>query len=196
MRTVCAPNTLSKTKASGKIVVCDRGVVNRIDKSAEVKRVGGKGMVLANLTEGSTDADTHAAPTVHLNAPSGPAVKAYAKKAGATATLKQGNLSSTPIRYPQVASFSSRGPSIGNAGDLLKPDISAPGRGDPGRGGTSVEPQPKVRLLLRHLHGLAARFGCRGLVLQRPSHVVTHGGEVGDHDHLGTGQDRRWQVES
>jgi len=54
-------------------------------------------------------------------------VKAYAKKAGATATLKQGNLSSTPIRYPQVASFSSRGPSIGNAGDLLKPDISAPG---------------------------------------------------------------------
>ena len=125
--TVCAPNTLSKTKASGKIVVCDRGVVNRIDKSAEVKRVGGKGMVLANLTEGSTDADTHAAPTVHLNAPSGPAVKAYAKKAGATATLKQGNLSSTPIRYPQVASFSSRGPSIGNAGDLLKPDISAPG---------------------------------------------------------------------
>ena len=84
-------------------------------------------MVLANLTEGSTDADTHAAPTVHLNAPSGPAVKAYAKKAGATATLKQGNLSSTPIRYPQVASSSSRGPSIGNAGDLLKPDISAPG---------------------------------------------------------------------
>jgi subtilisin family serine protease len=125
--TVCAPNTLSQTKAAGKIVVCDRGVVDRIDKSAEVKRAGGQGMVLANLTESSTDADTHAAPTVHLNVPFGPAVKTYAKKAGATATLKLGNLSSTPIRYPQVASFSSRGPSVGTSGDLLKPDISAPG---------------------------------------------------------------------
>jgi subtilisin family serine protease len=125
--TVCAPNTLSRAKAAGKIVVCDRGVVARVDKSAEVKRAGGKGMVLANLTESSTDADTHAVPTVHLDAPFGSAVKSYAKKAGATAKLKPGNLSSTSIRYPQVASFSSRGPSVGNRGNLLKPDISAPG---------------------------------------------------------------------
>ena len=124
---VCAPNTLSRAKAAGKIVVCDRGVVLLADKSAEVKRARGKGMVLANLTEGSTDAETHAVPTVHLNVPAGPAVKAYAKKAGATATLKPGNLSSTPIRYPQVASYSSRGPSVGTGGNLLKPDISAPG---------------------------------------------------------------------
>jgi subtilisin family serine protease len=124
---VCAPNTLSHAKAAGKIVVCDRGVVLRADKSAEVKRAGGKGMVLANLSEGVTDAETHAVPTVHLNVPAGPAVKTYAKKAGATATLKPGNLSSTPIRYPQVASYSSRGPSVGNGGNLLKPDISAPG---------------------------------------------------------------------
>jgi subtilisin family serine protease len=127
--TVCAPNTLSRAKTAGKIVVCDRGVVPRVDKSAEVKRAGGKGVVLANLTGGSTDPDIHAVPTVHLDAPSGPAVKAYAKKAGATAKLKEGNLSSTPIRYPQVASFSSRGPSVGTRGNLLKPDISAPGVG-------------------------------------------------------------------
>jgi subtilisin family serine protease len=124
---VCARDTLSPAKTAGKIVVCDRGVIPRADKSAEVKRAGGKGVVLVNLTEGSTDADTHAVPTVHLNVPFGPAVKAYAKKAGATATLKPGNLSSTPIRYPQVASFSSRGPSVGNGSNLLKPDISAPG---------------------------------------------------------------------
>ena len=124
---VCAPNTLSSTKAKGKIVVCNRGVVTRLEKSAEVKRVRGKGMVLVNLTDTSTDADTHAVPTVHLNVPYGPAVKAYAEKAGATATLRRGNLSSTPIRYPQIAGFSSRGPSLGTAGDLLKPDISAPG---------------------------------------------------------------------
>jgi subtilisin family serine protease len=127
--TVCAPKTLSRAKTAGKIVVCDRGVVSRVDKSAEVKRAGGKAMVLANLTGGSIDADIHAVPTVHLDAPLGLAVKAYAKKAGATAKLKQGNLSSSPIRYPQVASFSSRGPSAGTRGNLLKPDISAPGVG-------------------------------------------------------------------
>jgi subtilisin family serine protease len=127
--TVCAPNTLSRAKAAGKIVVCDRGVVSRIDKSAEVKRAGGKGMVLANLNGNSADGDVHAVPTVHLDAPFGSTVKSYAKKAGATAKLKPGNLSSTPIRYPQVASFSARGPSVGNRGNLLKPDISAPGVG-------------------------------------------------------------------
>jgi subtilisin family serine protease len=125
--TVCAPDTLSRTKTAGKIVVCDRGAVTRAEKSAEVKRAGGKGMVLVNLTDASTDADTHLLPTVHLNVPHGPAGKAYAKKAGATATLKQGNRSSTPLRYPQIAGFSSRGPSVGNAGNLLKPDVSAPG---------------------------------------------------------------------
>jgi subtilisin family serine protease len=124
---ICAPNTLSKSKAAGKIVVCDRGEVGRVEKSVEVKRVRGKGMVLVNLTDNSTDGDTHAVPTVHLNVPSGPAVKAYAKKAGATATLRQGNLSSTPMRYPQITGFSSRGPSAGTGGDLLKPDIAAPG---------------------------------------------------------------------
>jgi subtilisin family serine protease len=124
---VCAPDTLSHAKAAGRIVVCDRGVVDRVAKSAEVKRVGGKGMVFVNLTDNSTDGDFHAVPTVHLNVPYGPAVKAYAKKAGATATFRQGNLSSTPIRYPQLTPFSSRGPSVGNGGDLLKPDISAPG---------------------------------------------------------------------
>jgi subtilisin family serine protease len=124
---VCAPNTLSSTKAAGKIVVCNRGGPTRVEKSAEVKRVRGKGMVLVNLTDNSTDGDTHAVPTVHLNVPFGPAVKTYAEKAGATATFRRGNLSSKPTRYPQVAGFSSRGPSIGTGGDLLKPDIAAPG---------------------------------------------------------------------
>jgi subtilisin family serine protease len=124
---VCATDSLSRAKASGKIVVCDRGVVDRDAKSGEVKRAGGKGMVLVNLTDNSTDGGFHAVPTIHLSVPYGPAVKAYAKKAGATATLREGNLSSTPTRYPQITPFSSRGPSVGNGGDLLKPDIAAPG---------------------------------------------------------------------
>ena len=59
---ICSPNTLDPAKAAGKIVVCDRGVVDRVAKSAEVKRAGGIGMVLVNLTENSRDADLHAVP--------------------------------------------------------------------------------------------------------------------------------------
>jgi len=125
--TLCHPNTLDPAKAAGKIVVCDRGVIARVDKSDEVKRAGGIGMVLVNLTESSSDADLHAVPTVHLNVPTSLTVREYATRAGATATLRPGNLTSTPIAYPQIAGFSSRGPSVGTGGDLLKPDISAPG---------------------------------------------------------------------
>ena len=190
---LCAPDTLSHAKAAGKIVVCDRGVVDRVDKSAEVKRVGGKGMVLVNLTENSTDGDTHAVPTVHLNVPFGPAVKKYAKKSGATATLREGNLSSTPSRYPQITSFSSRGPSVGNGGDLLKPDIAAPGVSVLAAVAPPSNDEPKVRLLLRHLDGLAPYRRYRSSLLRRTPEVVAHGGEVRDHDHGVKSQEGQWQ---
>ena len=66
---VCLAHTLDPAKVAGKIVVCDRGVNDRVAKSAEVKRAGGIGMVLVNLTDSSRDADLHAVPTVHLNVP-------------------------------------------------------------------------------------------------------------------------------
>ena len=85
--TLCSPNTLDPAKAAGKIVVCDRGVVDRVVKSDEVKRARGIGMVLVNVSESSSDADLHAVPTVHLNVPTSLTVRDYATKAGATATL-------------------------------------------------------------------------------------------------------------
>jgi hypothetical protein len=124
---VCVARTLDAAKVAGKIVVCDRGVNTRVQKSDEVDRAGGIGMVLVNLTQNSRDADTHKVPTVHLNVPRSLTVRGYALTTGATATLRRGNLTTTPIAYPQVGGFSSRGPSRGNGGDLLKPDIAAPG---------------------------------------------------------------------
>ena len=124
---LCTPGTLDPAKVTGKIVECDRGVVDRVAKSAEVKRAGGIGMILANLTENSTDGDLHTVPTVHLNAPAGPSVKAYALTAGATARLEPGNLTKTRLPYPQIAGFSSRGPALETDEDVLKPDIAAPG---------------------------------------------------------------------
>ncbi len=124
---LCAPDSLDPALANGKLIVCDRGVYDRVAKSAEVKRAGGLGMVLANLTAASLDGDRHSVPTVHLDPPGGPAVKAYASTAGATASFAQGNQTGKATPYPQIAGFSSRGPSTASRGDLVKPDLAAPG---------------------------------------------------------------------
>lgn len=126
---LCTPGTLDPTLVAGKIIECDRGVIARVAKSAEVKRAGGLGMVLVNLTPSDTDADIHTVPTVHLDSGVGLLAKTYAGTAGATATLVPGNTSSVNTPYPQVAGFSSRGPSLSSSGDILKPDIAAPGVG-------------------------------------------------------------------
>ncbi len=123
---LCQANTLDPEKVKGKIVVCDRGVNARVDKSLQVKNAGGVGMILLNLTPGTLDADLHSVPTVHLDDKVAPEVKAYVSgTADATATISAG----TPVRVtaPKVASSSSRGPSPAGNGDLLKPDVMAPG---------------------------------------------------------------------
>ncbi|HEU5483627.1 MAG TPA: S8 family serine peptidase, partial [Microlunatus sp.] len=125
--TACATGSLDPARAAGTIVVCQRGVVDRVLKSAEVERVGGIGMVLTNPAENTLDADQHSVPTVHVNPPASAAITAYAATTGATATLTDGNQTSTSIAYPQLAAFSSRGPSVGTGGDTLKPDLVAPG---------------------------------------------------------------------
>lgn len=125
---LCGPGVLDPAKVAGTIVVCDRGEVARLDKSAEVERAGGIGMVLVNPTASSTDLDAHAVPTVHLDADSYDALHAYAATPGATATLLPGNLTDLPsVPTPQVAGFSSRGPVEADGSDLVKPDVAAPG---------------------------------------------------------------------
>ena len=63
---LCFPGTLDPAKAAGKVVQCDRGVIARIDKSFEVKRAGGVGMILTNTSPNSLNGDLHAVPSVHL----------------------------------------------------------------------------------------------------------------------------------
>jgi hypothetical protein len=124
---LCVTSSLDPAKAAGKIVVCERGTNARVDKSAEVKRAGGIGMVLVNVVPGSTDLDPHTVPTVHLDAQYHNQVLAYAATSGATATFTPDNTSAYTPPTPIVAGFSSRGPVLADGSDILKPDISAPG---------------------------------------------------------------------
>ncbi len=127
----CSPNTLDPAKAAGAVVQCDRGVVARIDKSFEVKRAGGVAMVMTNTSPNSINADYHAVPSVHVDSPARQPILNYIATAGTSATAKIVPLTSAELaaapQVPEIAAFSSRGPSVTTDGDILKPDIAAPG---------------------------------------------------------------------
>jgi hypothetical protein len=118
---------LDPTRITGKIVVCDRGVSARVDKSLAVLNAGGLGMILTNVSAGTIDPDLHFVPTVHVQNTDRAAIYAYVSTAtDPTAQLLPGVVSAGALA-PNVASFSSRGPARAAGGDLLKPDIMAPG---------------------------------------------------------------------
>ncbi len=125
---LCFANYLEPALVAGKMVLCDRGISARVDKSAEVKRAGGVAMILRNVgAAGQTlNADFHSVPSVHVDVAPGTAIKAYMDgTAGATASISNNGIGTTAA--PFIASFSSRGPITAAGGDLLKPDITAPG---------------------------------------------------------------------
>jgi len=126
---LCAPGSLDPAKISGKVVVCDRGVYDRVAKSAEVARGGRVGMILVNLATSSLDADKHSVPTVHVNPPATETIKAkVAANPAITVSLVNKDTTGLPLEaQPQIAGFSSRGPLLATDSDLLKPDVAAPG---------------------------------------------------------------------
>lgn len=125
---LCYPGTLNPAVVTGKVVVCDRGVIARVDKSQAVAAAGGVGMVLANTSPNSLNADLHVIPTVHVNETDGAAIKAYVGgNPAATVAITTLNPGESTTQIPEIAEFSSRGPSVTTGGDILKPDIAAPG---------------------------------------------------------------------
>ncbi len=150
---------LDPAKVAGKIVVCDRGVTARVNKSLAVKEAGGVGMILVNVVPGSLNADFHFVPTVHLADTDRAAVKAYAATASPTAKINQSTLTfSTPA--PFTASFSSRGPLTAGGGDLLKPDVIAPGQdvlaavAPPGQAGLEFNQLSGTSMSAPHVTGI------------------------------------------
>ena len=156
---LCAIGSLDPAIVSGKIVVCDRGAYARVDKSYAVMIAGGIGMVHANTGPSSINADLHFVPTVHVDHIDGAVIRAYAQTAGATATLTGGIFEAAEA--PEVASFSSRGPSLASA-DILKPDILAPGVdvlaavAPPGNSGRNFDFYSGTSMSSPHIAGIAA----------------------------------------
>jgi subtilisin family serine protease len=152
---------LNPALAAGKIVVCIRGTNARTDKSLAVQEAGGIGMILINPSANSLNADFHFVPTVHLQDTALSAVQTYAASPGATARINAATIV-TNAPAPFTAAFSSRGPSPAANGDILKPDVIAPGQdilaavAPPGNAGRDFNLLSGTSMSAPHVAGLAA----------------------------------------
>jgi hypothetical protein len=147
---------------AGKIVMCTRGGNARVDKSLAVKNAGGIGMILVNPTANSVTADFHSVPSIHVNNEAYAPLKAYIASAGANATASISAVDTTSVEAPEMGAFSSTGPALAGGGDLLKPDITAPGVSviaavaPPGNGGLSFNSYDGTSMAAPHITGIAA----------------------------------------
>ncbi|MEV1167979.1 S8 family serine peptidase [Nonomuraea sp. NPDC049784] len=152
---------LDPAKVKGKIVICDRGITPRVNKSIAVAEAGGIGMILANVDENSLNSDLHSVPTVHIAVKDRQTIKDYAATDGATATIDQATISND-APAPYVAEFSSRGPLAAGGGDVLKPDLIAPGQdilaafAPPAANGLEFNFSSGTSMSAPHVAGLAA----------------------------------------
>ena len=118
----CVPGALDAGRAAGRLVVCERGVVARVDKSAAVRLADGIGMVLLNRRGNDLGADFHALPSLHLGAADGRTLRTALARPGAlTGRLAR---EAAPDEKPRLLPTSGSGTGSGLS---VEPDLVAPG---------------------------------------------------------------------
>ncbi|KAF9593856.1 hypothetical protein IFM89_025641 [Coptis chinensis] len=130
---LCVPGFLSPEKTKGKIVVCMTNLHDAIrpfNKSQEVKRAGGVGMILANSPDvGDTNlySNSYDLPSTSVGANGATTILNYIKSSNNSVAQIEPAVTVLGIKpAPSMANFSSVGPNPIDE-DILKPDIAAPG---------------------------------------------------------------------
>ena len=109
----------------GEIVICERGIIARVEKSYNLMVGGAGGMIQYNPTLQGLATDNHFIPSVHIENDAGADLLAFmSAQTGVTATFTAG-IAST-VQGDVMAAFSSRG-GAGQTLGVSKPDITAPG---------------------------------------------------------------------
>lgn len=189
----CRPGSLDAGLVDGSVVVCERGGIGRIDKSAAVEQADGVGMVLVNVRPGAVTDDFHSVPTVHLTRPDGARLRRWLHHHPRTRVRIAP--ARAAARAHAVAAWS---PSGDPRGLVLKPDVVALGDGVLGAipavdgrawgqfSGTSAATARTSGLaaLLRSRHGWSASvvrsvIGTTASALPRASTLTQGSGEVG-----------------
>ncbi|XP_042497093.1 subtilisin-like protease SBT1.8 isoform X2 [Macadamia integrifolia] len=125
----CLPGSLEPGRVRGKVVLCDNGINERVEKGEVVRAAGGLGMILAHAaTSGKVlVADCHMIPAVSVERKVGDMIREYvASDPNPMALLSFGGTMVNVRPSPLVAAFSSRGPNVVTP-QILKPDLIGPG---------------------------------------------------------------------
>ncbi|PKI73648.1 hypothetical protein CRG98_005889 [Punica granatum] len=126
---MCLNGTLDPAAVKGKVVLCDRGGNERVEKGLVVRNAGGIGMILANTQTSDRDlaSDPHFLRAVMVGVTTGNTMRQYVMSdpnpiVRVTFTPYRLNVRPAPV----VAKFSSRGP-YNPSVQILKLDVIAPG---------------------------------------------------------------------
>jgi subtilisin family serine protease len=124
---LCLPTETFSPPVTGLVVLCERGVIARVDKSRAVFEQDGAGMILFNENDNQAQVtDNHWVPSINTSFTDGQVVKAYIASAGGDAVAAITGGVSVETQGSVMADFSSRGPAAA-APSIIKPDVTAPG---------------------------------------------------------------------